>query len=341
MKFLDTARIFVKSGSGGPGAISFRRERNVEFGGPDGGDGGRGGDVSAEAVNNLNTLIDFRYNPHFKAENGHPGRGRCRSGASGASVRLCVPLGTEICDRDGLFVIADLVGAGQTTLLAKGGKGGFGNHRFRSAVNQAPRRAGSGECGIERELVLRLKLIADAGLVGMPNAGKSTFLSVCTAARPKIADYPFTTLRPNIGVAQVGGKELVIADVPGLIEGAHLGRGLGIQFLRHVERCKVLLHLVDATAGSVVDDWNTVEQEIQAHDSPLAGKHRVVALSKIDALATGEAERLVEELRTASNCDVLMLSSVSGAGVEQCLRALLRNLDQTEQEDRISRPWTP
>ena len=259
MKFLDLARVTIRSGGGGAGCVSFRREKFVEYGGPDGGDGGRGGDVWAECVDGLNTLIDFRYQQHFFAKSGQPGMGKGRTGRDGNSVVLRVPEGTEILDEDQETVIADLTEVGQRVLLAKGGNGGWGNLQFKSATNQAPRRANSGQPGVEREIWLRLKLIADAGLAGLPNAGKSTFLAATSNARPKIADYPFTTLHPNLGVVGVDGREFVMADIPGLIEGANEGRGLGDQFLGHVERCAVLLQLVDGTAEDVAEDWRIID----------------------------------------------------------------------------------
>ncbi|MEM6423524.1 MAG: GTPase ObgE, partial [Pseudomonadota bacterium] len=284
MRFLDEAKVHVRSGHGGAGAVSFRREKFVEYGGPDGGDGGRGGDVWIEAVPGLNTLIDFRYQQHFFARSGGQGMGRQRTGASGESVTLKVPVGTEVLDEDKDAVIADLTEIGERVLLAKGGNGGFGNLYFKSSTNQAPRHANPGQPGVERALWLRLKLIADAGLVGLPNAGKSTFLAAVTNARPKIAAYPFTTLHPHLGVAMVGGQEFVIADIPGLIAGAHEGRGIGDRFLGHIERCAVLLHLVDATAEDPLADLRTVEAELGAYGAGLAEKPRRVALSKIDAL---------------------------------------------------------
>ncbi|MGF1660779.1 MAG: GTPase ObgE [Rubrimonas sp.] len=322
MKFLDLAKVYIRSGAGGPGCVSFRREKFIEFGGPDGGDGGRGGDVWAEAVQGLNTLIDFRYQQHFKAKNGQHGMGRQRTGKDGESVVLRVPVGTEILDEDGETLIADLTEEGQKVLLARGGNGGFGNLHFKSSTNQAPRRANSGQPAIERTIWLRLKLIADAGLVGLPNAGKSTFLSAVSNARPKIADYPFTTLTPNLGVAAVDEAELVIADIPGLIEGAHEGRGLGDQFLAHVERCGALLHLVDATSEDVAADWATIVEELEAYGAGLADKPRITALSKIDAL---DAETLASRraaLEAAGAPQVRALSSASGWGVREALRAL-------------------
>ncbi len=258
MKFLDLAKVYIRSGSGGGGAVSFRREKFIEFGGPDGGDGGHGGSVWAEAVDGLNTLIDFRYQQHFFADNGRPGMGAQRSGANGDDILLRVPAGTEIIDEDMETVIADLANVGDRVLLAKGGNGGFGNLHFKSSTNQAPRRANPGQEGIERTIWLRLKLIADVGLLGMPNAGKSTFLAATSNARPKIADYPFTTLHPNLGVVGIDGVEFVVADIPGLIEGASEGRGLGDLFLGHIERCACLLHLIDGTSGDFLNEYNVI-----------------------------------------------------------------------------------
>src|SRR5690349_20191365 len=284
MKFLDQAKVFIRSGDGGSGSVSFRREKFIEFGGPDGGDGGRGGDVWVEAVDGLNTLIDYRYQQHFKAKTGTHGMGRNMTGAKGADVTLKVPAGTQIFAEDNETLICDLTVVGQRFLLAKGGNGGFGNAHFKTSTNQAPRRANPGLEGLERWIWLRLKLIADAGLVGLPNAGKSTFLAAVTAAKPKIADYPFTTLHPNLGVVRSDGREFVMADIPGLIEGAHEGVGLGVRFLGHVERCRVLLHLVDGTQEDVADAYRLVRKEIKAYGHGLATKPEIVALNKIDAL---------------------------------------------------------
>ncbi|MEY2991050.1 MAG: GTPase Obg/CgtA, partial [Pseudomonadota bacterium] len=284
MKFLDLAKVYIRSGSGGGGSVSFRREKFIEFGGPDGGDGGHGGSVWAEAVDGLNTLIDFRYQQHFFADNGRPGMGQQRSGARGEDIVLRVPAGTEIIDEDMETVIADLAEVGERVLLAKGGNGGFGNLHFKSATNQAPRRANPGQEGIERTIWLRLKLIADVGLLGMPNAGKSTFLAATSNARPKIADYPFTTLHPNLGVVGIDGVEFVVADIPGLIEGASEGRGLGDLFLGHIERCAVLLHLVDGTSGDFLNEYNVILNELDEYGAGLADKPRITVLNKVDAM---------------------------------------------------------
>ena len=285
MKFLDQQKIFIKSGDGGAGCVGFRREKYIEFGGPDGGDGGRGGDVVAECVANLNTLIDFRFQQHFKAKRGSHGMGKNRSGKSGSDQILKVPIGTQIIDENNDQIIADLTESGQKFVLAVGGDGGFGNAHYKSPTNQAPRKAGDGFPGQEKWLWLRLKLIADAGLIGLPNAGKSTFLAAVTRARPKIADYPFTTLHPNLGVGFVDNEEVVIADIPGLIEGAHEGAGLGDRFLGHVERCGVLLHLVDGTENNPASNYRTVRRELDAYGEGLPEKRELVALNKCDALS--------------------------------------------------------
>ncbi len=322
MKFLDEAKIYVKSGDGGAGCLSFRREKYIEFGGPDGGNGGRGGDVVAEAVPGLNTLIDFRYQQHFKAKRGAHGRGRNMTGAAGEPLTVRVPVGTQILDDDKRLVLADLTRVGQRAVLAKGGDGGFGNAHYKSSTNRAPRRADPGWPGEERWLWLRLKLIADAGLVGLPNAGKSTFLAAVSRARPKIADYPFTTLHPVLGVVAADHESFVLADIPGLIEGAHGGAGLGDRFLGHVERCGVLLHLVDGTGEDLAAAYETVRRELKAYGHGLAEKPELVALNKIDALddeAVEEKRALLSEL---TGQDVAAVSGASGAGVPELLRAL-------------------
>jgi GTP-binding protein len=323
MKFLDEAKIYLKSGDGGAGCLSFRREKYVEFGGPDGGDGGRGGDIVFEAVADLNTLIDFRYRQHFKAGRGVHGQGRNKTGATGKSVVIKVPAGTQILDEDKETLIADLTEAGQRVVLARGGDGGFGNAHYKSATNRAPRRADPGWPGEERWVWLRLKLIADAGLVGLPNAGKSTFLAAVSRARPKVADYPFTTLHPQLGVVSVDDEEFVLADIPGLIEGAHQGAGLGDRFLGHIERCRVLLHLVDGTQDDVAAAYRGVRAELEAYGHGLAGKPELVALNKVDALDAEEAATAARRLAEAVGRDVARVSGVSGAGVSEGLRALL------------------
>ncbi len=322
MKFLDLAKVQIRSGAGGNGAVSFRREKYIEFGGPDGGDGGDGGDVWAEAVEGLNTLIDFRYQQHFFAKNGKGGAGRQRTGRSGEDIVLRVPVGTEILEEDQETVIADLTEVGQRVCLARGGNGGFGNLHFKTATNQAPRHANPGQPGVEREIWLRLKLIADVGLLGLPNAGKSTFLAATSNARPKIADYPFTTLHPNLGVVGVDDTEMVIADIPGLIEGAHEGRGIGDRFLGHVERCGALLHLVDGTSEDVAHDYRVIIDELEAYGEGLRDKPRVTVLNKIDALDEDEIAERKAALEAACGDKVYVMSGVSRQGVTEVLRAL-------------------
>ena len=346
MKFLDSAKVFVKSGDGGAGCVSFRREAFVEFGGPDGGDGGRGGDVIVEAVEGLNTLIDFRYQQHFKAQRGHHGMGKNRTGAAGEDITLKVPVGTQIFDDDGETLLADFTKVGQRIVLLKGGQGGRGNTRFKSSTNQAPRRSDSGGEGEERWIRLRLKLIADAGLVGLPNAGKSTFLSAVSRAKPKVADYPFTTLTPVLGVVYVDQDEFVLADIPGLIEGAHEGAGLGDRFLGHVERCGALLHLIDCTQDDIVGAWRTVRDEIEAYDAGLADKPEILALNKIDAIPEEFVEEKQQELEAAAGRPVLAISGVTGAGVDEALRRLREAIGETRAEEEQAAapeeaPWTP
>jgi GTP-binding protein len=322
MKFLDQCKIYVRSGDGGGGAVSFRREKFIEYGGPDGGDGGRGGDVWIEAVEGLNTLIDYRYQQHFKAKTGMHGMGRNMHGHAGEDVVLKVPVGTEVLDEDHETLIADLDHAGARHLLAKGGNGGWGNDRFKGPVNRAPRHANPGQPGVERWIWLRLKLIADVGLVGLPNAGKSTFLAAVSAAKPKIADYPFTTLTPNLGVVDLSTQErFVLADIPGLIEGASEGAGLGVRFLGHVERCAVLIHLVDGTQANVADAYRQVRTELAAYGEGLAEKPEIVALNKADALSRDDRLDLITELGTAAGKAPLVVSGVSGEGVKELLRS--------------------
>lgn len=347
MKFLDQAKVYVRSGDGGNGSVSFRREKFIEFGGPDGGNGGRGGDVYAECVDGLNTLIDYRYQQHFKAGTGGHGMGRDRSGGRGADVVLAVPVGTQIFDEDNETLLADLTEVGQKVILAEGGNGGFGNAHFKSSTNRAPRRANPGQEGTERWLWLRLKLIADAGLVGLPNAGKSTFLAAVSAARPKIADYPFTTLHPGLGVAASDGREFVVADVPGLIEGAHEGAGVGDRFLGHLERCRVLLHLVDATVDDPARSYQTVRDELAAYGHGLSGKPEIVALSKVDALTLEQREAAAARLATGAGVKPLLLSAVAGTGTDEALRLLLRAIEAAKATDpnRVpaekTEPWRP
>ncbi len=344
MKFLDLAKVYIRSGGGGGGCISFRREKYIEYGGPDGGDGGKGGAVRAVAVDGLNTLIDFRYQQHFFAKNGQPGMGKQRTGKDGDDIILRVPEGTEILDEDQETVIADLTNIGDEVELARGGNGGFGNLHFKSATNQAPRRANPGQPGVERTLWLRLKLIADAGLLGLPNAGKSTFLAATSNARPKIADYPFTTLYPNLGVVGVDNAEFVIADIPGLIAGAHEGKGIGDRFLGHVERCSVLLHLVDGTSETIAEDYHTIIGELEAYGGHLAEKPRITALNKIDALDDDERAEARATLEEACGGPVMMMSGVSKEGVTEVLRALRSEI--TEDRLRLTaneepEPWQP
>jgi len=342
MKFLDLSKVYVRSGRGGNGAASFRREKSVEYGGPDGGNGGAGGDVIVEAVDGLNTLIDFRYQQHFFAQNGKGGAGRQMTGRDGNDIILKVPVGTEILEEDQETVVADLTRLGQRVVVAEGGNGGWGNLAFKSSTNQAPRNANPGHPGVERTLWLRLKLIADVGLLGLPNAGKSTFLAATSNARPKIADYPFTTLHPNLGVVAVDNAEFVVADIPGLIEGAHEGIGLGDRFLGHVERCSVLLHLVDGTSQDIENDYKTIIGELEAYAGPLAEKPRITVLNKIDALDEEELDFARSELQKASGGDVMAMSGVAKTGVTDVLRALRKVIDgPVETEEAEDAPWRP
>ncbi len=345
MKFLDLAKVYIRSGGGGGGCVSFRKEKYIEYGGPNGGDGGRGGDVWAEAVDGLNTLIDFRYQQHFFAKNGQPGMGAQRTGKDGDDIILRVPVGTEILDEDEETLIADITEVGQRVLLAKGGNGGFGNLHFKSSTNQAPRRANPGLAGVERTLWLRLKLIADVGLLGLPNAGKSTFLAATSNARPKVADYPFTTLHPNLGVVGVDGVEFVVADIPGLIEGASEGKGLGDLFLGHVERCAVLLHLVDGSSGDPMQDYKTIIGEIENYEGPLSDKPRVTVLNKIDTLDEEERQFLKEEMEAVVGGPVLLMSGVSREGVVDVLRALRSQIDEDRLRQKVDgeepEEWRP
>ena len=336
MKFLDQAKVYIRSGAGGGGAVSFLREKYIEYGGPDGGNGGRGGDVWAEAVSNLNTLIDYRYQQHHRAKTGVHGMGRDRHGAKGADITLKVPVGTQIYEEDNETLIADLTKEGQRALLAKGGNGGFGNAHFKTSTNQAPHTANPGQPGDERTIWLRLKLIADAGIVGLPNAGKSTFLATVSAAKPKIADYPFTTLHPNLGVARIDGRTLVIADVPGLIEGAHEGAGIGDRFLGHVERTRVLLHLVSGTEDDVAIAYRTVRDELEAYDDDLAERPEVLVLSKADALDNELIAMQLEELKKESGKDALVLSSATHTGIDEVLRAMMTPIEAAREADAPS-----
>ncbi|WP_439599481.1 GTPase ObgE [Devosia sp.] len=347
MKFLDQAKVFVRSGNGGAGAVSFLREKFVEFGGPNGGNGGRGGDVIIRCVDGLNTLIDYRFQQHFKAETGTHGMGKDRHGAKGGDTILKVPVGTQVFEEDGETLIADFTEVGQELTLLEGGNGGFGNAHFKTSANQAPRRANPGLLGTEKWIWLRLKLIADAGLVGLPNAGKSTFLAAVSAAKPKIADYPFTTLHPNLGVVTIGERDLVLADIPGLIEGAHEGQGLGDRFLGHVERCAILVHLIDGTQEDVKTAYKTIRGELAAYAEELAEKPEIVVLNKIDAIDPDEVKEKVKVLKRASKAEVFTCSGVTGEGVDKVLYRIIAQMDadkaeREELERRKSEPtWVP
>ena len=345
MKFLDEAKVYIRSGDGGNGCVAFRREKFIEFGGPSGGNGGRGGDVVIEVVDGLNTLIDYRYQQHFKAQKGTNGMGKDRHGANGKSIVLKVPVGTQIFDEDRETLIHDFTELGEKFVLAEGGNGGFGNAHFKSSTNRAPRNANPGQEGEERWIWLRLKLIADAGLVGLPNAGKSTFLSVVSAAKPKIADYPFTTLHPQLGVVNAQGREFVLADIPGLIEGAHEGAGLGDRFLGHVERCRVLLHLVDATCEHAGNAYKTVRTELEAYEGHLAEKIEIVALNKIDAVAPDELKKQKDRLKRAAKKTPLLVSAVTGEGVPEALKALVEVIGEApvslKAKGGQAEPWAP
>jgi len=355
MKFLDEAKVYIRSGDGGNGCVSFRREKFIEFGGPNGGDGGRGGDVIAQAVEGLNTLIDYRYQQHFKAKNGAAGMGKDRHGANGADVILKVPVGTQIYAQDAETLLADLAEIGQRAVLARGGNGGFGNAHFKTSTNRAPRHANPGQPGEELTIRLRLKLIADAGIVGLPNAGKSTLLAAVSAAKPKIADYPFTTLNPQLGVVEIDGREFVLADIPGLIEGAHEGAGLGTRFLGHVERCRVLLHMIDGTGEDAGKAYATVRAELAAYGHGLSEKPEIVALNKSDAMSMVQQEEQMLRLtramaagkrrgRPRSEHEALLMSAATGAGVPEALRALLAAIDSArsgERATRVTEAWHP
>ncbi|HZV21185.1 MAG TPA: GTPase ObgE [Hyphomicrobiales bacterium] len=342
MRFLDQAKVYVRSGDGGHGCLSFRREKFIEFGGPDGGDGGKGGDVWAECVSNLNTLIDFRYQQHFRAGNGKAGMGANRTGASGADAILKVPPGTQIFAEDNETLLADLTEPGQRALIAPGGNGGFGNAHFKSSTNRAPRRTNPGQPGVEMTIWLRLKLIADAGIIGLPNAGKSTFLAAVSAAKPKIADYPFTTLHPNLGVVKVGDTDFVLADIPGLIEGAHEGAGIGDRFLGHVERCRVLLHLVDVTEPDVAAAYRTVRSELKAYGANLSRKPEIVALSKCDAVTSEAAADKAGALEKAARKKPLVLSAVSGSGLREALLKVAHIVRKASKEPALAgQDWQP
>ena len=345
MKFLDEAKVYIASGAGGNGCVAFRREKFIEFGGPSGGDGGKGGDVIVEAVNGLNTLIDFRYQQHFKAERGGNGMGKDQHGANGKDKVLRVPVGTQVYEEDGETLLADLTAVGQRVTLAKGGNGGFGNAYFKTSTNQAPRKANPGQPAQELTIRLRLKLIADAGIIGLPNAGKSTFLAAVSAAKPKIADYPFTTLHPQLGVFEIDNREFVMADLPGLIEGAHEGVGLGDKFLGHTERCRVLLHLVDGTGEDAGADYKTVRVELEAYGQGLTDKPEIVALSKVDAMTPEAIKAQSAKLKKACKKTPLLLSSASRQGVQDVLRALFKVIDAAREgadtTEAIQQAWQP
>jgi len=345
MKFLDQAKVYVRSGDGGAGCVSFRREKFIEFGGPDGGDGGKGGDVWVACAANLNTLIDYRYRQHFRAKNGSPGMGKNRAGADGADVVLWVPPGTQVYAEDGSTLLAEVMASEDRVRLARGGNGGFGNAHFKSSTNRAPRRANPGAPGESLVLWLRLKLIADAGIIGLPNAGKSTFLAAVSAAKPKIAAYPFTTLHPNLGVVRTSERDFVLADIPGLIENAHTGAGLGPRFLGHVERCRVLLHLVDATGDDVAGAYRTVRAELRAYGAGLAKTKEIVALSKCDALDASAIAAKASALKTAARKKPLVLSAVAGTGIKAAVAVLAREVARAGAGERAAaasaQGWQP
>jgi len=355
MRFVDQTKIFVKSGDGGNGCVSFRREKYVEFGGPNGGDGGKGGDIIVEAITGLNTLVDYRYSRHFKARKGQHGMGKNMTGAGGDDILLKVPVGTQIFDEDQEFMIADLLHEGDSITLARGGHGGLGNTHFKTSTNQSPRRTTPGEPGEEMWVVLRLKLMADAGLVGLPNAGKSTFLSSVSRARPKVADYPFTTIHPQLGVVGFGENEFVLADLPGLIEGAHEGVGLGDRFLGHVERCGVLLHLIDGTPEDVVADYQTIMEELRSYGGGLAEKPMIIGLNKMDSIPEDALAEKLKALQAVADRPVYALSGVSGEGVTDVLSALWDVVKEdiaarqaaskagteTAEEDGTADAWSP
>ncbi|MBL6864023.1 MAG: GTPase ObgE [Rhodospirillales bacterium] len=334
MKFLDRQKIFIKSGDGGAGCVGFRREKYIEFGGPDGGDGGRGGSVVIECVENLNTLIDFRFQQHFKGRRGDHGQGQNKNGKASDDINLKVPIGTQVFDEDNEYLIADMTKAGQSIVLARGGDGGRGNAHFKTSTNQAPRQAEEGWPGEERWVWLQLKLIADIGLIGLPNAGKSTFLSAVSRARPKIASYPFTTLHPNLGVSYIDGEEFVLADIPGLIEGAHDGAGLGDRFLGHVERCGVLLHLIDGTEEDVVKSYNIIRSELISYGENLNSKIEIIALNKTDALTPTLIKEKTLALEKAIGNKITAISGVSGSGVEEILRKLAKSVKSFREKEK-------
>jgi GTP-binding protein len=345
MKFLDSAKVYIKSGAGGNGCVSFRREKFIEFGGPNGGDGGRGGDVWAEAVENLNTLIDYRFQQHISAKKGGNGMGKEMAGANAPDVVIKVPVGTQIYDEDNETLIADLERPGARVLLLRGGNGGFGNAHFKTSTNQAPRHANPGQPAEEKTIWLRLKLIADVGLIGLPNAGKSTFLARVSAAKPKIADYPFTTLNPQLGMVRVFGTDFVVADLPGLIEGAHEGAGLGTKFLGHAERTSVVLHLIDGTQSEIARAYKTIRHELQSYGHGLLDKPEIVVLNKADAIPKAALAKKRASLEKVSGQKVLVMSGVSGEGVDDVLASLARAVQSARGKDRLNpemqRSWTP
>jgi GTPase len=348
MKFLDEAKIYVKAGDGGAGAVSFRREKFIEMGGPDGGDGGHGGDVWVEAAQDLNTLIDYRYQQHFKVRTAGHGMGRLRAGASSEDIVLKVPVGTQVYDEDRETLLADLTEPGQRQCIAKGGNGGFGNHHFKSSTNRSPRHANPGLEGEERWLWLRLKLIADAGIIGLPNAGKSTLLSVVSAARPKIADYPFTTLHPQLGVVRSDGNSFVLADIPGLIEGASEGAGLGTRFLGHIERCIVLIHLIDVTSDDPVADYKTVREELKSYSKELAKKQEIIVFNKTDAIDAKSLEKKLKAFKSKTKKTPLTISAASKRGIDEAMRALMnvitkaKRIAATPDPEKVSTgEWRP
>jgi GTPase len=348
MKFLDEAKIYVKAGDGGAGSVSFRREKFIEFGGPDGGDGGKGGDVWLEAATDLNTLIDYRYQQHFKVKTAGHGMGRLRAGANSPDIVLKVPVGTEVLEEDRETQIADLAEVGQRVCVAHGGNGGFGNHHFKSSTNRSPRNANPGLEGEERWIWLRMKLIADAGIIGLPNAGKSTLLSVVSAAKPKIADYPFTTLHPELGVVREGQASFVLADIPGLIEGANEGLGLGTRFLGHIERCAVLLHLIDATSENPAADYKTVREELKGYGAGLAKKPEIIAFSKADALTKTELAKKIKAFKAKTRRDPKPVSSAAGTNIHELMRELLKHIAKARKarainagEPAVRETWHP
>ncbi len=345
MKFLDTAKVYIQSGKGGNGCVAFRREKFIEYGGPWGGDGGKGGDVWAEAVENLNTLIDYRFQQHVRAKNGEGGKGKDMSGAGGADAIMRVPIGTQIFEEDGETLIADLVNEGDRVMLLRGGNGGFGNAHFKSSTNQAPRFAKPGQPGEEKTIVLQLKLIADVGLIGLPNAGKSTFLARASQAKPKIADYPFTTLNPQLGMVRIDTTDFVLADLPGLIEGAHDGVGLGDKFLGHAERCGAILHLIDGTENEIGGAYKTIRAELKAYGQGLMEKSEIVALNKADAIPKAALAKKRSALKKACGQDVFVMSGVTGQGVEDVLRALAKEIAKRRNKEKsarkTAREWAP